>query len=68
MSTVRSLIALDDKSLVSRSTNSCLLKTYNLISNIFLPQHKLNLNQDVFGMNTRLVVIGVKYCQLIPIV
>jgi hypothetical protein len=60
--------ALGDKSLISGSTNSCLLKTYYLILNILLSQHKLNLNHDVFGMNTRLVVIGVKYYQLIPTV
>jgi hypothetical protein len=35
---------------------------------ILLSQHKLNLNHDVFDMNTRLVVIGVKYHQLISIV
>jgi hypothetical protein len=60
--------ALGDKSLISGSTNSYLLKTYYLILNILLSQHKLNLNHDVFGMNTRLVVIGVKYYQLIPAV
>jgi hypothetical protein len=63
-----SLNAMGDKSLISRSVNSYLLKTHDLILDIFLSQHKLNLNHDVFGMNTRLVVIGVKYCQLIPIV
>jgi hypothetical protein len=31
---------------------------------ILLSQHKINLNYDVFGMNTRFVVIGVEYCQL----
>jgi hypothetical protein len=60
-----SLNALGDKSLISRSANSCLHKTYYLILDILLSQHKLNLNHDVFGMNTRLVVIGVKYCLLI---
>jgi hypothetical protein len=62
------LNTLGGKSLVSRSVNSCLLKTYNLILDILLSQLKLNLNHDVFGMNTRLVVIGVKYCQSIPAV
>jgi hypothetical protein len=60
-----SLNALGGKSLISRSTNSCLLKTYDLILHIVLSQHKCNLNHDVFGMNTWLVVIGVKYYQLI---
>jgi hypothetical protein len=59
-----SLNAPGDKSLISRSVNSCLLKTYYLILDILLSQHKLNLNHDVFGMNIQLVVIGVKYCQL----
>jgi hypothetical protein len=35
-----------------------------LILDILLSQHKLNLNHNVFGMNTRLAVIGAKYCQL----
>jgi hypothetical protein len=38
--------------LISRSANSCLLKTCDLILDILLSQHKLNLNHDVFGMNT----------------
>jgi hypothetical protein len=59
-----SLNALGDKSLINRSANSYLLKTYYLILDILLSQHKLNLNHNVFGMNTRHVVIGVKYCQL----
>jgi hypothetical protein len=44
--------------------NSYLLKTYYLILDILNSQHKLNLNYDVFDMNKRFVVIGVKYCQL----
>jgi hypothetical protein len=52
-----SLNALGGKSLVSRSANSYLLKTYYLILYILLSQHKLNLNHDVFGMNIRLIVI-----------
>jgi hypothetical protein len=63
-----SLNASDDKSLISRSTNSCFFKTYDLILDILLSQHKLNLNHSVFDMNRRLVVIGVKYCQLISAV
>jgi hypothetical protein len=63
-----SLNALGSKSLINRSANSCLLKTYYLILNILHSQHELNLNHNVFDMNTRLVVIGVKYCQLIPTV
>jgi hypothetical protein len=63
-----SLNALGGKSLINRSANSYLLKTYYLILDILLSQHKLNLNHGVFGMNTRLVVIGVKYCHLIPTV
>jgi hypothetical protein len=38
--------------LISISINSCLLKTYDLILDILLSQHKLNLNHDVFDMNT----------------
>jgi hypothetical protein len=63
-----SLNALGGKSLIRRSTNSFSLKTYCLILDILLSQHKLNLNHDVFSMNTRLVVIWVKYCQLISAV
>jgi hypothetical protein len=55
-----SLNALGGKSLVSKSAYSCLLKAYDLILDILLSQHKLNLNHDVFGMNPRLVVIRVK--------
>jgi hypothetical protein len=62
-----SLNALGGKSLISRFANSCLLKTYYLILDILLSQHKLNLNHNVFDMNTRLVVI-VKYYQLILVV
>jgi hypothetical protein len=40
------------KSLVSISVNSYLLKTYDLIFDILLSQHKLNFNNNVFGMNT----------------
>jgi hypothetical protein len=47
-----SLNALGGKSLISRSANSCLLKTYYLILDILLSQHKFNLNYDVFAMNT----------------
>jgi hypothetical protein len=35
---------------------------------ILLSQHKLNLNHNMFDMNTRLIVIEVKYCQFIPAV
>jgi hypothetical protein len=35
-----------------------------LILDILLSQHKLNHNYDVFSMNTRFVVIGVKYRHL----
>jgi hypothetical protein len=59
-----SLNATGGKSLISRSANFCLLKTYYLILDILLSQHKLNLNHNVFSMNTRLIVIGVKYYQL----
>jgi hypothetical protein len=57
MSTVSSPNALGSKSLVSRSAKCYLLNTYDLISNILLSQHKLNLNHNIFGMNTRLVVM-----------
>jgi hypothetical protein len=63
-----SLNALGGKYLISRSINYYLLKTYNLILHILLSKYKLNFNHDVFGMNTRLVIIGVKYCQLISAV
>jgi hypothetical protein len=63
-----SLNALGGRSLVSRSANSCLLKTYYLVLDILLSQHKLNLNHDVFGMNTRLVIIRVKHRQTISVV
>jgi hypothetical protein len=62
------LNALSGKSLISRSANSYLLTTYNLILDILLSQYKLNLNHYVFGMNKQLVVIGVKYRQRIPAV
>jgi hypothetical protein len=39
-----------------------LLRTYNLILDFLLAQHKTNLNHDVFGTNTFLVVIGVENC------
>jgi hypothetical protein len=39
-----------------------LLRTYNLILDFLLSQHKTNINQDVFGTSTFLVVIGVEYC------
>jgi hypothetical protein len=63
-----SLNALGGKSSISISANFYLLKTYDLILGILLSQHKLNLNHDVFGMNTQLVVIGLKYYQLISII
>jgi hypothetical protein len=47
-----SLNTLGGKSLVSRSVNSYLLKTYYLILYILLSQHKLNFDHNVFGMNT----------------
>jgi hypothetical protein len=59
-----SLNALGGKSLISKSANSCLLKTYYLILDILLSQHKLDLHHNVLDMNTRLVVVGVNYCQL----
>jgi hypothetical protein len=60
-----SLNVLGGKSLISKSVNYCLLMTYYLILDILLSQHKLNLNHDVFCMNTWLIVIGVKYYQFI---
>jgi hypothetical protein len=57
-----SLNALDGKFLISGTASTYLLKTYELILNFLLSQHKTNLNHDVFGMNTFLIVIGVMYC------
>jgi hypothetical protein len=48
--------------LISGTTSTCLLKTYDLILDFLISQHKTNLNHDVFGTNTFLVVIGVMYC------
>jgi hypothetical protein len=57
-----SLNALGGMPLISGTTSTYLLKPYDLILDFLLSQHKLNLNHDVFGMNTILVVIGVMYC------
>jgi hypothetical protein len=56
-----SLNALGGKPLASKSANSYLLKNYDLILDIILSQHKLNFILNVFGINTRLVVIGVMH-------
>jgi hypothetical protein len=47
--------------LISSNTSTYLLKTYDLILDFLLSQHKTNLNHDVFDTNTFLVVIGVMY-------
>jgi hypothetical protein len=47
--------------LISGTASTYLLKTYDLIMDFLLSQHKTNLNHDVFGTNTFLVVIGVMY-------
>jgi hypothetical protein len=48
--------------LISGTASTYLLKTYDLILDFLLSQYKTNLNHDVFGMNTFLVVIRVIYC------
>jgi hypothetical protein len=45
-----------------------LLRTYDLIFDFLLSQHKTNLNHDVFDTNTFLIVIGVMYCLHITVV
>jgi hypothetical protein len=55
-----SLNALGGKSLISGTVSTFLLGTYDLILDFLLSQHKTNLNRDVFGTNTFLVVIGVE--------
>jgi hypothetical protein len=57
-----SLNALGSRPLITGTTSTYLLKTYDLILNFLLSQHKTNLNHDVFGTNTFLVVIGIMYC------
>jgi hypothetical protein len=47
--------------LISGTISTYLLKTYDLILDFLLSQHKTNLNHDVFVKNTFLVVIGVMY-------
>jgi hypothetical protein len=47
------------KPLISDTASTYLLRTYDLILDFLLSQHKTNLNHDVFGTNTFLVVIGV---------
>jgi hypothetical protein len=51
MSTVHSLNTLDGQPLVSGSASTFLLKTYDLILDIFLLSQHIH-NHDVFGMNT----------------
>jgi hypothetical protein len=53
--------ALSGKFLISGTASTYLLKTYDLILDFLFSQHKTNLNHDVFGTNTFLVVIGVMY-------
>jgi hypothetical protein len=53
---------MGSKSLISGTASTYLLKTYDLILDFLPSQHKTNLNHDVFGMNTFLVVIRVMYC------
>jgi hypothetical protein len=55
-----SLNTLYGKSLISDTASTYLLKTYDLILYFLLSQYKTNLNHDVFGTNTFLVVIGVE--------
>jgi hypothetical protein len=52
MSIVCSLNELDGKPLISGSAGTYLLKTYDLILNFLISQHKLNINHDVFSINT----------------
>jgi hypothetical protein len=55
------LNVLGGKSLINGTVSTYLLKTYDLILDFLLSQHKTNLNHDVFVKNTFLVVIGVMY-------
>jgi hypothetical protein len=48
--------------LISGTTSTYLLMTYDLILNFLLSQHKLNLKHDVFDTNTFFIFIGVEYC------
>jgi hypothetical protein len=48
--------------LINSTASTYLLRTYDLILDFLLSQHKTNLNHDVFDMNTFLVVIGVENC------
>jgi hypothetical protein len=50
------------KPLISGTASTYLLRTYDLIMDFLLSQHKLNLDYVVFGTNTFLVIIGVEYC------
>jgi hypothetical protein len=52
MSIVCSLNELDGKPLISGFAGTYLLKTYDLILNFLISQHKLNINHDVFSINT----------------
>jgi hypothetical protein len=63
-----SLNALGGKFLISDTASTYLLKTYDLILDFLLSQHKTNLNHDVFGMDTFLIVIGAMYCLHIAVV
>jgi hypothetical protein len=56
------LNALGGKFLISGITSTYLFKTYDLIFDFFLSQHKFNLNYNVFSLNIFFVVIGVVYC------
>jgi hypothetical protein len=62
MSIVCSLNTLKGNPLVSGTVSTYLFKTYDLILDFLLSQHKLNFNHDVFGINTFLVVMAVEYC------
>jgi hypothetical protein len=53
-----SLNTLGGQPLDSGSASTILLKTYNLILDIFLLSQPIH-NHNVFDINTRLIVIGV---------
>jgi hypothetical protein len=55
-----SLNALDGKSLFNGTVSTYLLRTYDLILDFLPSQYKTNLNHDVFGTNTFLIVMGVE--------
>jgi hypothetical protein len=56
------LNALGGRHSISGTISTYLLRTYDLIFDFLLSQHKTNLNHDVFDTDTFLVVIEVENC------